>query len=91
MERVYSIFELMSESSWRHDIYSYCCDSYNIPYILTEMYESSWSEDLENYKSYIFDSLGYYLSVKEMRDIYLISLLQKLVPHDLADHITSMV
>lgn len=92
MDRVYSIFEYMSESSWRHDIYEYFETEYvSIPVILTELYESSWSEDLEHYKSDILSDLGYYLSVKEMRDIYLTSLLQKVLPNDLAHYIVEMV
>jgi len=66
-------------------------DRNNIPIILTELYESSWSEELENYKPDIIEWLGYYLTVKEMRNIYITSLLQNVICYDMAETIANMV
>ena len=110
MDRVYTIFYTMRESTWIQNLYRFrgesnglgeAClamtevyehDRKHIPIILTELYESSWSDELELYKPDLIDDLGYYLTVKEMRNIYLTSELAKtMLCYDMAELISSMV
>ena len=108
MDRVYSIFYAMRESTWMQNLYAYrgedkcgdAClamtevydhDRKHIPIILTELYESSWAYELELHKPDLMDELGYFLTVKEMRNIYITSLLQNVICYDMAEHISSFV
>lgn len=66
-------------------------DRKHIPIILTNLYESSWSDELELYKPDLIGELGYYLTIKEMRNIYITSLLQNVICYDMAETIANMV
>jgi len=67
-------------------------DRKHIPIILTDLYESSWADELELYKPYIISELGYCLTVMEMRNIYLTSELYKTgLCYDVCEQIASLV
>ena len=105
MESVYSIFEYLNESTWidlLQDDYGFPqynrrnprSDPETLHKILTELHESSWADSLEVYQRDIEEDLGIaFMSVKEMRNVYLRNALLKIdgVGFDIADTIANMV
>jgi hypothetical protein len=105
MESVYAVFEYLNESSW----IDFLQDDYGFPQynrksprsdpdtlhtILTELHGSSWADSLEDYRRDIEEDLGIkFMSVKEMRNVYLRNELLKIdgVGYDIAERIADMV
>ena len=68
----------MRESSWIETLrYTYGYEDYenNLGLVLLEMHESSWSDDLHLYRGNIEEEGLQFLTVLEMRNIYLSELL----------------
>ena len=74
MQQVYDIFIFLEKSGW-NDLYAYGYkNGYTlklIPELLINLYDSSWAQSLENFKQDIINAKLKYLSVVEMRNIYL--------------------
>ena len=74
MQQVYDIFIFLENSGW-NDLYAYGYkNGYTlklIPELLINLYDSSWAQSLENFKKDIIDAKLKYLTVVEMRNIYL--------------------
>lgn len=80
MDSVFAIFEYLKESTWIETLmYTYGYQEFNprnpgynmLGDILIELYESTWSDQLHIYRTDIEDEGLKFLTVLEMRNIYL--------------------
>lgn len=105
MDTVYSIFEYLHESTFVEKLVYDCgfpdYDPKNprknpemMHTILIELYDTEWADTLLYYQADITDDLGVtFMTVKEMRDVYLTNALLKIdgVCYDVAERIARMV
>jgi hypothetical protein len=80
MDSVFALFNYLKESTWIESLmYTYGYQDFNpsepeyhmLGGILLELHESTWSDDLHLYKPDIEDEGLKFLTVFEMRNIYL--------------------
>jgi len=96
MEEVVALFEFMSESSWIQELWSYGMevdpsDPESIGKVLLELYESTWSDNLYTFHRDIVEAGFKFRSIRDMRNIYLVSLLSSIVDEDVGLKIAELV
>lgn len=97
MDSVYAIFDLFHESTWIQNLYKYgyvemtqVYDRKHIPAIIMELYESSWSDELEFLRPDVEHAGLTFMTIDEMRHVYIaevLNVLQDVVCDDVAKQI----
>ena len=82
MDQVIRLFEFMRDSNWIQDLYTYDMsvdpsDSESIGKVLLELSSSNWSDDLYTYEPDITEAGIKFMSIRDMRNLYLSNLLTK--------------
>jgi hypothetical protein len=94
MDSVFAIFDFMQESTWIESLYTYGYQGFNprspdynmLGDILFDLHESTWSEQLHIYKPDIEDAGLKFLTILDMKNIYLEQLIvdNTILGHDVA-------
>ena len=100
MDTIRNIFLFMNESTWMDSLmYTYGYNDVNrwnpspesIQEVIFDLYESTWSEDLLLYQPDIEEAGLPFMTIREMRNVYIETFLNKLTEPDITRKIIEMV
>ena len=100
MDTIRNIFLFMNESTWMDSLmYTYGYNDFNrwnpspesIQEVIFDLYESTWSEDLLLYQPDIEEAGLPFMTIRQMRNVYIETFLNKLTEPDITRKIIEMV